>query len=47
MPGRIPADEEVWLDHKLKTQVDMDYFSLLARDFAPGPVEVEVDTYAA
>ena len=24
MRGRIPADEEAWLYHKLKTEVDMD-----------------------
>ena len=45
MRGRIPADEEAWLYHKLKTEVDED--SLLQETLPPGPVEDGVDTYAA
>ena len=45
MRGRIPADEEAWLYHKLKTEVDVG--SLLQETLPPGPVEVEMDTYAA
>ena len=43
--GRIPADEEAWLYHKLKTEVDPD--SLPQETLPPGPVEDGVDTYAA
>ena len=43
MRGRIPADEEAWLYHKLKTEVDVD--SLLQETLPPGPVEDVVDTY--
>ena len=45
MRGRIPADEEAWLYHKLKTEVDVD--SLLQENLPPGPVEDGVDTYRA
>ena len=45
MRGRIPADEEAWLYHKSKTEVDVD--SLLQATLPPGPVEDEVDTYVA
>ena len=45
MRGRIPADEEVCLYHKLKTEVDVD--SLLQESLPPGPVEDGVGTYAA
>ena len=45
MRGRIPADEEAWLYHKSKTEVDMD--SLLQATLPPGPVEDEGGTYAA
>ena len=45
MRGRIPADEEVWLYHKLKTKVDVD--SLVQETLPRGPVEDGVDTYAA
>ena len=45
MQGRIPADEEAWLCHKLKTEVDVD--SLLQETLLPGPVEDGVDTYVA
>ena len=45
MRGRIPADEEAWLYHKLKTEVDVD--SLLQEILPPGPVEDGVDTHAA
>ena len=45
MRGRIPADEDAWLHHKLKTEVDVD--SLLQATLPPGPVEDGVDTYAA
>ena len=37
MRSRIPTNEEVWLDHKLKTEVDVD--SLLQETLPPGPVE--------
>ena len=45
MRGRIPADKEVWLYHKLKTEVDVD--SLLQETLPPDPIEDGVDTYAA
>ena len=45
MRGRIPAYEEAWLYHKLKTEVEVD--SLLQETLPPGPGEDEVDTYAA
>ena len=45
MRGRITADEEVWLYHKSKTEVDVD--SLSQATLPPGLVEDEVDTYAA
>ena len=45
MRGHIPADEKVWLYHKLKTEVDVD--SLLQATLPPGPTEDGVDTYAA
>ena len=45
MRGRIPADEEAWLYHKLKTEVEVD--SLLQETLPPGPVEDGVDTYMA
>ena len=45
MQGRITADEDVWLYHKWKPEVDVD--SLLQATLPPGPVEDEVDTYEA
>ena len=45
MRGHIPAYEEAWLYHKLKTQVDVD--PLLQETLSPGSVEDGVDTYAA
>ena len=45
MRGRITADEDAWLCHKWKPEVDMD--SLLQATFPPGLVEDEVDTYEA
>ena len=45
MRCRIPTDEEAWLYHKLKTEVDVD--SLLQATLPPGPIEDEVDTYGA
>ena len=45
MRGRIPADEDAWLYHKSKTKVDVD--CLLEATLPPGPVEDEVDSYAA
>ena len=45
MRGRICADEDAWLYHKLKTEVDL--HSLLQATLPAGPVEDEVDTYAA
>ena len=45
MRDRIPADEEVWLYHKLKTEVDV--YSPLQETLPPGPVEDGVDTYMA
>ena len=45
MQGCIPADEEAWLCHKLKTQVDMD--SLQQETLPHGPIEEGVDTYVA
>ena len=45
MRGRIPSDEEAWLYHKLKTEVDVDF--LLQEALPPGPVEDGVDTYTA
>ena len=44
MRGHIPAYEEGWLYHKLKTEVDVD--SLVQETLPPGPVEDGVDTYA-
>ena len=43
MRGRIPVDEEAWLYHKLKTEVEVD--SLLQETLPTGPVEDGVDTY--
>ena len=40
--GRIAADEDAWLYHKWKPEVDVD--SLLQATLPPGPVEDEVDT---
>ena len=40
MQGRIPADEEAWLYHESKMEVDM--YSLLQATLPPGPVEDEV-----
>ena len=40
MRGRIPADEEAWLYHKLKTEVDMD--SLLQETLPPPPPPVQL-----
>ena len=45
MQGCIPADEDAWLYHKSKTEVDVDSF--LQALLPPRPVEDEVDTYAA
>ena len=45
MRGRITADEDAWLSHKWKPEVDVD--SLLQATLPPGPVEDEVDTYEA
>ena len=45
MRGRITADEDAWLYHKWKPEVEVD--SLLQATLPPGPVEDEVDTYAA
>ena len=45
MRGRITADEDAWLYHKWKPEVDVD--SLLQATLPPGPVEDEVDTYEA
>ena len=45
MRGCIPTDEEAWLYHKLKTEIDVD--SVLQETLPLGPVEDGVDTYAA
>ena len=45
MRGRITADEDAWLYHKWKPEVDVD--SLLQATLPRGPVEDEVDTYEA
>ena len=45
MQGRITADEDAWLYHKWKTEVDVD--SLVQATLAPSPVEDEEDTYEA
>ena len=45
MRGRIAADEDAWLYHKWKLEVDVD--SLLQATLPPGPVEDEVDKYEA
>ena len=45
MRGCITADEDAWLYHKWKPEVDVD--SLLQAILPPGPVENEVDTYEA
>ena len=45
MRGRITADEDAWLCHKWKPEVDVN--SLLQATLPPGPVEDEVDTYEA
>ena len=45
MRGRITTDEDAWLYHKWKPEVDVD--SLLQATLRPGPVEDEVDTYEA
>ena len=45
MRGRITADEDAWLYHKWKPEVNVD--SLLQATLPPGPVEDEVDTYEA
>ena len=45
MRGRITTDEDVWLCHKWKPDVDVD--SLVQAILPPGPVEDEVDTYKA
>ena len=45
MQGRITTDEDVWLYHKWKPEVDVD--SLVQATLPPGPVEDEVDTYKA
>ena len=45
MRGRIAADEDAWLYHKWKPEVDVD--SLLQTTLPPGPVEDEVNTHEA
>ena len=45
MRGRITADEDAWLYHKWKPEVDVD--SRLQATLPPGPVEDEVETYEA
>ena len=45
MRGCIAADEDSWLYHKWKPEVDVD--SLLQATLPPGPVEDEVDTREA
>ena len=45
MRGRITDDEDAWLYHKWKPEVDVD--SLLQSTLPPGPVEDAVDTYGA
>ena len=47
MPYARPhhADEDAWLYHKWKLEVDVD--SLVQATLPPGPVEDEVDTYEA
>ena len=45
MRGRITADEDVWLYHKWKPDVDVD--SLVQATVLPSPVDDEVDTYEA
>ena len=45
MRGRITADEDAWLYHKWKPEVDV--YSLLQATLPPGLVEDEVDTYEA
>ena len=45
MRGRIPLDEEAWLYHKLKTEVDL--YSFLQEILLSGPVKDGVDTYAS
>ena len=45
MRGCIVVDEDAWLYHKWKLEVDVD--SLMQATLPPGPVEDEVDTYEA
>ena len=45
MRGCIDADEDAWLYHKWKPEVDVD--SLLQSTLPPGPIGDEVDTYEA
>ena len=45
MQGCIATDEDAWLYHKWKPEVDVD--SLLQATLPPGLVEDEVDTYEA
>ena len=45
MRGRIPRDEDAWLYHRWKTEVDVD--SILQATLPPSPVEDEVDSYEA
>ena len=45
MRGCIADDEDAWLYHKWKPEVDVD--SLLQATLPPGPVEDEVDTCEA
>ena len=45
MQGRINADEDAWLYHKWKPEVDVD--SLVQATLPPSPIEDEVDTYKA
>ena len=45
MRGRISADEDAWLYHKWKPEVDVDFHPQAT--LPPSPVEDEVDTYEA
>ena len=45
MRGRIAADEDAWLYHKWKLEIDVD--SLLPATLSPSLVEDEVNTYEA
>ena len=45
MQGGITANEDAWLYHKWKPEVDVDSF--VQATLPPGPIEDEVDTYEA